>query len=154
MESKEEDFMNLIRWEPFSGMDEMFNRFPSLFTRFPRYAGTGDANYDWAPSVDISETGAEYLIRAALPAVKKEDVNVTVEDGMLTLAGERRQKEELKDEKFHKVESFYGNFSRSFALPEWVDEKGITADAKDGVLTVHIPKSKVEAKKPTAIKVQ
>ena len=88
--------MNLIRWEPFSGMDEMFNRFPSLFARFPRYVGSGDANNDWTPPVDISETGEEYLIRAALPAVKKEDVNVTVEDGMLTLAGERHQREELR----------------------------------------------------------
>jgi HSP20 family protein len=147
--------MNLIRWEPFAGMDQMFNPLlPNLFGRFPRYLGSGDANHDWAPPVDISETGEEYLIRAALPAVKKEDVNVTVEDGMLTLAGERQQTEDLKDEKFHKVESFYGNFSRSFALPEYVNEKGITADAKDGVLTVHIPKTKVEAAKPTTIKVQ
>ena len=147
--------MNLMRWEPFAGMDQIFNPlFPNLFGRFPRVAGSGDANYDWAPAVDISETEKEYLIRATLPAVNKEDVNVTVEDGMLTLTGERRQKEELKDEKFYKVESFYGNFSRSFALPEYVDEKGITADAKDGVLTVHIPKTKVEAAKPTTIKVQ
>jgi len=146
--------MNLVRWEPFRGMDQMFNGFPNLFAGFPRFAGSGDANYDWAPPVDISETGGEYLIRAALPAVKKEDVKVTVEGGMLTLAGERLQREELKDEKFHKVENFYGNFSRSFALPEYVDEKGITADAKDGVLTVHIPKAKVEATKPTTIKIQ
>jgi HSP20 family protein len=146
--------MSLIRWEPFSAMDDMFNRFPSLFGRFPRYAGSGDANYDWAPSVDISETGEEYLIRAALPAVKKDDVNVTVEDGMLTLSGERRQKEEQKDEKFHKVESFYGSFSRSFALPDAVNEAAIKAESKDGVLTIHVPKTKVEATKPTLIKVQ
>ncbi len=146
--------MNLVRWVPFGGMDEMFNRFPSLFARLPRYAGSGEINYDWSPPVDISETGEEYLIRAALPAVKKEDVSITVEDGMLTLAGERRQKEEVKDEKFHKVENFYGNFSRSFALPEYVNEKGITAGAEDGVLTVHIPKTKVEATKPTTIRVQ
>jgi HSP20 family protein len=146
--------MSLIRWEPFSAMDDMFNRFPSLFGHWSRLAGNGDSNYDWAPSVDISETGEEYLIRAALPAVKREDVNVTVEDGMLTLSGERRQKEEQKDEKFHKVESFYGSFSRSFALPEAVDETAIRAESKDGMLTVHVPKSKVEAKKPTTIKVQ
>jgi len=147
--------MNLVRWEPFAGMNQLFNPlFPNLFERFPRYIGSGDANYDWVPPVDISETEAEYLIRAALPAVKKEDVNVTVEDGMLTLTGERHQAEGLPNEKFYKVESFYGNFSRSFALPEYVNEKGITADAKDGVLTVHIPKTKVEATKPTTITVQ
>ena len=144
--------MNLIRWEPFNAMDDTFSRFPSLFGRWPRFAGNGE--YDWAPSVDISETGEEYLIRAALPAVKKEDVNVTVEDGMLTLSGERRQKEEQQDEKFHKVESFYGNFSRSFALPEAVDEAAIRAESRDGVLTVHVPKTKIAAKQPTTIKVQ
>ena len=147
--------MNLIRWEPFAGTNPMFNPlFPNLFGRFPRYSGLGDENHDWAPPVDISETEAEYLIRAALPAVKKEDVNVTVEDGMLTLAGERHQAKDLKDEKFYKIESFYGTFSRSFTLPEYVNAKGITADAKDGVLTVHIPKTKVEATTPTTIKVQ
>jgi HSP20 family protein len=144
--------MTLMRWEPFAGMDEMFNRFPSLLGRWPRYTTNGEV--DWAPSVDISETAQEYLIRASLPAVKKEDVAVTVADGMLTLSGERHQQQEQKDEKFHKLESFYGNFSRSFALPEAVDAAAIRAESKDGVLTIHVPKSKAEAKKPTTIKVQ
>jgi HSP20 family protein len=148
--------MNLIRWEPFSGMDDMFNfnRFPSLFGRWPRVSGNGESSLEWSPSVDISETGQEYLIRAALPAVKKEDVEVTFEDGMLTLSGERRQQEEQKDEKFHKVESFYGSFSRSFALPDAIDADTIRAESKDGVLTIHVPKTKAETKKPTTIKVQ
>jgi HSP20 family protein len=144
--------MTLMRWEPFAGMDEMFSRFPSLFARWPRYATNGEA--DWAPSVDISETAGEYLIRATLPAVKKEDVAVTVQDGMLTLSGERHQQQEQQDEKFHKIESFYGNFSRSFALPDAVDAAAIRADSKDGVLTIHVPKSKAETRKPTTIKVQ
>ena len=146
--------MSLVRWEPFSAVDDMFNRFPSFFGRFPRYAADTDGKFDWAPSVDISETGGEYLIRAALPAVKKEDVKVTVDDGMLTLSGERRQKEEQKDEKFYKVENFYGSFSRSFALPESVNSSAIRAESKDGVLTIHVPKTKAEARKPTTIKVQ
>jgi HSP20 family protein len=147
--------MNLIRWEPFSAMDDMVNRFPAWFGRWPRLPGSAlETSTDWAPSVDISETQDEYLIRASLPGVKKEDAKVTVEDGMLTLSGERQQQEEQKDEKFHKVESFYGCFSRSFALPDVVDEAAIRADSKDGVLTVHVPKTKVEAKKPTTIKVQ
>jgi HSP20 family protein len=146
--------MNVVRWEPFSAMDEMINRFPSFFGRWPRFAADTESKLDWAPSVDISETGEEFLIRAALPAVKKEDVKVMVEDGMLTLSGERRQKEEQQDEKFHKVETYYGNFSRSFALPEAVDEAAIRAESKDGVLTIHVPKTKVETKKPTTIKVQ
>ena len=146
--------MSIVRWEPFSGMDEMFNRFPAFFGRWPKFVADPEAKYDWAPAVDISETGQEYLIRAALPAVKKEDVKVTVDDGMLTLSGERFRKEEQKDEKFHKVESFYGSFSRSFALPDAVDEAAIRAESKDGVLTIHVPKTQVEAKKPTNIKVQ
>ena len=146
--------MSIVRWEPFSAMDEMFNRFPSLFGRWPKFAAESEGTLDWAPPVDISETGEEYLLRAALPAVKKEDVKVTVEDGMLTLSGERRQKEEEKSEKFHKVETFYGSFSRSFALPDAVDQAAIRAESKDGVLVIHVPKTKVETKKPTTIKIQ
>ena len=146
--------MNVIRWEPFGGMDEMFNRFPTMFERWARLAGSGEKGVEWSPSADISETGQEYLIRATLPAVKKEDVTVTVEDGMLTVSGERRQQDERKDERFHKVESFYGSFSRSFSLPEGTDPSAIRAESKDGVLTIHVPKIKAEAKKPTTIKVQ
>lgn len=146
--------MTLIRWEPFTAMDDLFSRFPSLLARWPRMSGSGDASLDWAPPVDISETGQEYLIRATLPAVKKDDVEITVEDGMLTLSGERRQKEEQKEEKFHKVESLYGSFSRSFTLPDAIDAAAITAESKDGVLTIHVPKTKAEDKKLTTIKVQ
>jgi HSP20 family protein len=146
--------MNLIRWEPFNAMDEMFNRFPAVFGRWPRFYGNVEKDFDWVPTADISETGTEYLIRAALPDVKKEDVEVTFADGMLTLRGERQRKEEQKDEKFHKVESFYGTFSRTFALPDAIDDKAIRAESKDGVLTIHVPKTKVEATKPTTIKVQ
>ena len=144
--------MNLTRWEPFYGMDKMFNRLPGLFGYAPW--GSEYLDFDWSPSVDISETEKEYLIRAALPAVKKEDVKVTYEDGMLTLSGERRKEEEQKGEKFHRVESFYGNFSRSFELPNAIDAEAISAEAKDGVLTVHVPKMKAEATKPATIKVQ
>lgn len=146
--------MTVVRWDPFSAMDEAFTRFPSLFGRWPQLSGNGEKNVEWSPSVDISETADEYLICAALPAVKKEDVTVTVEAGMLTLKGERRQKDEQKNEKFHKVETFYGSFSRSFSLPEGADANRIRAESKDGMLTIHVPKTKAEVAKPTAIKVQ
>jgi HSP20 family protein len=146
--------MNVIRWEPFGGMDDMFNRFPSLFEKWARLSGTGEKGVGWAPSVDISETDQEYLIRASLPAVKKEDVNVTVEDGMLTVSGERRQQQQQKDEKFHKIENFYGSFARTFSLPEGTDPSAIRAESKDGVLTIHVPKARAETKKPTTVKVQ
>jgi HSP20 family protein len=146
--------MNLTRWEPFYAMDKMFNRFPSLFGYGPRLGTAEYPDLDWLPSVDISETDQEYLIRAALPAVKKEDVEVTYEDGTLTLSGERRKEEGETGEKFHRVESFYGNFSRSFELPDAIDADAISAEVKDGVLTVHVPKTKVEVKKLATIKVQ
>jgi HSP20 family protein len=146
--------MNVIRWEPFGAMDDMFNRFPSMLDKWARLTGGGEKGVEWSPSADISETDQEYLIRASLPAVKKEDVTVTVEDGMLTVSGERRQQDEQKDEKFHKIESFYGSFSRSFSLPEGTDPSAIRAESKDGVLTIHVPKTKAETRKPTTIKVQ
>lgn len=147
--------MSLIRWEPFSGMDDAFARMPSLFGRWPRtFEGNGNRALDWAPSVDISETDTEYLIRAELPAVKKEDVHVTLDDSTLTISGERRQKTEDKKEKMHRVETVYGKFSRSFSLPDNADAANIRAESKDGVITVHVAKAKVEPRKPTEIKVQ
>ena|SRR5690348_15261302 len=147
--------MSLIRWEPFSGIDDAFARMPSLFGRWPRVfdADTNRA-LDWQPSVDISETDAEYLIRAELPAVKKEDVRVTFDEGMLTISGERKQKTEDKSEKLHRVETVYGKFSRSFALPDNADAASIRAESKDGVITVHVAKTKATPRKPTEIKVQ
>jgi HSP20 family protein len=143
--------MSLVRWEPFAGMDDAFNRLVGRLALSENRAGS---RFDWAPSVDISETGNEYLIRAELPAVKKEDLQITFDDGMLTVSGERRQKVDDKSEKFHRVESFYGKFSRSFTLPESVDVAAIKADSKDGIVTIHVPKTKTEAKKPIEIKVQ
>ena len=147
--------MSLIRWEPFTGTDDLFARMPSMFGRWPRaFEFNGNKAFEWSPSVDISETDGEFLIRADLPAVKKEDVQVTVDDGMLTISGERRQQTEEKKEKSHRIETVYGKFSRSFSLPDNVDAANIRAESKDGVITVHVAKIKVEPKKPTQIKVQ
>lgn len=145
--------MSLISWEPFTGANDLFARMPSLLGRWPR-TEMGRQALDWAPAVDISETDAEYLIRADLPAVKREDIRVTVDDGMLTISGERRQQSEDKTEKTHRVETVYGKFSRSFSLPDNVDAANIRAESKDGVVTVHVAKVKVAPKKPTEIKVQ
>lgn len=146
--------MSVVRWDPFANMDEMFARMPSLLGRWPRWAGDGEGAAEWAPTVDISETDTEYLLKAQLPAVKKEDVRVTFDDGMLTISGERKQEKEEKGEKFHRIESLHGTFARSFSLPDAIDPAAIRADSKDGVITVHVPKSKIEASKPKEIKVQ
>jgi HSP20 family protein len=126
----------------------MFNRWPS------RLASSNGGNIEWAPFANISETDQEFLIRAELPAVKKEDVKVTLNDGVITIEGERQQQKEDKNEKLHRVESFYGHFTRSFSLPESVDENAIRCDSKDGVLTVHIPKAQSPKQEPKQIKVE
>jgi HSP20 family protein len=150
---RKEVIMNLVRWEPFASFENMFGRMPAL--RWSPLADfDGETRTGWSPSVDISENDQEYLIRAELPAVRKEDVQITFEDGMLTLNGERRQKTEEKKEKFHRVETFYGKFSRSFTLPENVDSGAIRAESKDGIVTVHVPKTKTELKNAKEIKIQ
>ena len=147
--------MSLVRWDPFVDVDTLFNRLmPSSFARWPRLSGDGDKKLEWAPSADISETDQEYVIRASLPAVKKEDVQVTVDAGMITIKGERKQQKEDKSEKYHRVESFYGTFERSFSLPENVNSDAIRCESKDGVLTVHIPKIEPQKAQPKQISVQ
>lgn len=148
--------MSIVRWEPFGEMESMFNRLmPSMFSRWPARFGSSNGNtIEWAPSADISETDKEYLIRAELPAVKKDDVRVTVDEGMITIEGERKHQKEDKNEKVHRIESFYGHFTRSFSLPESVDEGAIRCDSKDGVLTVHIPKTQTPKQQPKQIKVE
>jgi HSP20 family protein len=148
--------MSLVRWEPFTGIDEMFNRMlPASFARWPRVTlPSNGEKYEWSPSADVSETEKEYLIRAQLPAVKKEDVKVTVDQGMITIEGERKQERDDKTEKYHRIESFHGTFSRSFSLPENASADDIRCESKDGVLVVHIPKIKVEAPKAKQIKVE
>jgi len=148
--------MSLIRWEPFGSVDTLFNRMlPSAFANWPRLALEGTSGkVEWAPSADISETEKEYVIRAELPAVKKEDVQVTLDDGMITIKGERKQQKEDKNEKFHRVESVYGSFERHFSLPENVNADTIRCESKDGILTVHIPKSETPKVKAKQISVQ
>ena len=148
--------MNLIRWEPMREADDLMRRFGTMgFGRWPRmFTEEGEQAIEWTPAADISETDKEYVVKAELPGVKREDVKVTQEDGMLTIEGERKYEKEEKDEKKHRVERFYGTFCRSFNLPEDVDAKAIRAETKDGVLNVHIPKLRVEKTKPVEIKVQ
>jgi HSP20 family protein len=147
--------MSLIKWQPFGDFDDSFSRLmPALFGRGTRIGAENGGKFTWAPSADISETDQEYLIRAELPAVKKEDVKVTLEQGTITIHGERKEEKETRDEKYHRVESFRGAFSRSFSVPENIDEAAIRADSKDGILTVHLPKTKAATAKAVEVKVQ
>ena len=96
---------------------------------------------DWAPAMDVQETDKEYLIKADLPDVKKEDVKVGIEDGILSVEGERKQEKEEKGRKFHRIERAYGKFVRRMTVPTDVDATKVAAEFKDGVLNVHLPKS-------------
>jgi len=139
--------MQLAQWNPFREMDEMLRGFrPGLSRDLAPLA-------DWAPAVDISEKEKEYLVKAQLPGVKKEDVKIELLNGVLTLSGERRFQKEDKDEKQHRIESAYGNFVRSFVVPEDVLAEKIVADYKDGILAVHLPKTDIKKPATKTIKV-
>lgn len=144
--------MDLIRWSPFRDIDELFNRYGrSLESSVPSLLGEGTR---WRPAANIVENDKEYTIRADLPEVKKEDIDITVDGGVLTISGERRVEKSAENEKEHRRETFYGSFTRSFSLPDGTDEKGIQAETKDGVLTVHIPKMAAEKRSPVSISIK
>jgi HSP20 family protein len=142
--------MNLIKWDPFRELEDVSNRLNRIFGRSTARAESGQemlAVADWSPSIDISETDAAYLIKAEIPGVKKEDVKVTIQDGMLTVQGERKMQKEEKGKKFHRVERSYGSFVRSFRIPDNADENSVKAEFKDGMLNVTLAKSaKAKAK--------
>jgi HSP20 family protein len=146
----------LTRWDPFKELDEMQNRLSALFGRSPvRKNGEKQESLtvaEWSPLVDISEDEKEYLIKAELPEVKKEDAKVSVQNDVLTISGERKYEKEEKGKKYHRVERAYGSFERSFTLPEDADAAKIAAEFKDGVLKVHLPKS--EKPRPKSIEVK
>ena len=149
--------MNAItRWDPFRELEEMQNRLSTLVGRAPvRKNGEKKEAMtvaEWAPLVDITEDDKEYLIKAELPEVKKEDIKLTAHNDVLTITGERKYEKEEKGKKYHRVERAYGSFERSFTLPEDADEGKIAAEFKDGVLKVHLPKS--EKAKPKSIEVK
>jgi HSP20 family protein len=146
----------LTRWDPFKEMEELQNRLSGFFSRVPLRRGNGEKESitvaEWAPLVDITEDDKEYLIKAELPEVKKEEVKVTVEHGILTITGERKFEKEEKGRKYHRIERAYGSFVRTFTLPDDADAEKVNAEFKDGVLKVHLTKS--ERAKPKQIEVK
>ena len=140
---------------PFKDRDELENR---LATMLAAREVTGNGGKEaltvaqWSPLVDITEDEKEYLIKAELPEMKKEDVRLTVENDVLAISGERKFEKEEKGRKYHRVERAYGSFVRTFSLPEDADGSKVTADFKDGMLQVHLPKS--EKAKPKAIEIK
>ena len=134
-------------WNPIHEMDELFhNRLSSVL------GGEGLQSAAWSPVVDIEESAEAYTIRAELPGLSKEKVKVTVENGVLTLSGERDLERRMETKTFHRVERSHGTFTRSFTLPEDVDSESVAANFKDGLLEIQIAKR--EEALPKSIKVR
>ena len=146
--------MNVVKWNPFRELEDIQTRLNRFFNDVPARRVEDNSMFfaDWTPMVDVQETDKEYLIKAELPEVKKDDVKVEMLDGVLTIEGERKQESEEKGKKFHRVERSYGKFVRQFTLPTEIDATRIQAEFKDGVLNVHLPKT--AQAKPKAIEVK
>jgi HSP20 family protein len=146
----------LARWHQMKQLEALQQGLGSLFSRSPTQWTEGQeepiAVAEWAPLVDISEDDKEYRIKAELPEVKKEDVKVTAEEGTLTIMGERKFEKEEQGRKYHRVERAYGSFLRSFSLPADANPVKVSAEFKDGVLTVHLVKD--EKAKPQHVEVK
>ena len=153
----------LVRWDPFrtqwnpsKDRDELESR---LATMLATREATGNGGKEaltvaqWSPLVDITEDEKEYLIKAELPDMKKENVRLTVENAVVAISGERTFEKEEKGKKYHRIERAYGSFVRSFTLPEDADGSKVSADFKDGMLQVHLPKSQKAKPKTIEIKV-
>jgi len=144
------------RWDPFSQMTDFERGFSRLFGGALQAPGNGDEPISaaaWEPLTDITEDEKEFLVKAELPEVKKEDVKVNVEDGILRISGERKFEKEEKNKKYHRIERSYGSFLRAFTLPEGADATKIAADFKEGVLMVHLPKTEKAKAKAIEVKV-
>jgi HSP20 family protein len=145
----------LAKWNPFRELETLQNRLTTLFRR-PLLPMNGEETFgvtEWMPLVDVTEDEKEFLITAELPEMKKEDVKVTVENGMLRITGERKFEKEEKGKKYHRVERAYGTFERTFLVPEGTTPEKLTAEYKEGVLKVHLPKTEEVKPKPLEVKV-
>ena len=145
----------MIRWEPSRGLPITRDRVDRLFNEFLGRGWGGEeglATGVWTPQVDVFETPDHIVLKADLPEMKKEDVEITIQNNTLTLKGERKMETETKDHQVYRLERSYGTFSRSFTLPPTVDVERTTAEFTEGVLTLTLPRR--EESKPKQIKVK
>ncbi|WP_292660754.1 Hsp20/alpha crystallin family protein [Nitratifractor sp.] len=147
--------MKLTQFDPFKEFQNMQKTFEYMNRLMQSVESAPEAPaVDFVPAVNTREADDAYYIEVDLPGVKKEDINIDVKDNVLTISGERNVEEERKEDDFYRVESVYGKFERSFSLPEDVDADKIEAEAKDGVLTVKIPKAQSVDKAPKKIEIK
>ncbi|MDH7500201.1 MAG: Hsp20/alpha crystallin family protein [candidate division NC10 bacterium] len=146
--------MAIVRWYPFRELTSLQERMNELFDRAFWRGGPEEESLAaaWAPAVDIYETEDKVVLKAELPGLKKDHIDIQIRENTLTLKGEKKFEKEVKEENYHRVERTYGTFQRSFTLPNTVKQEGIEAIFKDGVLEVSLPKA--EEAKPKQIKVQ
>jgi HSP20 family protein len=146
--------MAIVRWEPFRDLLSLQERMNRMFNEQYRGASADDEwalGGSWAPAVDIYEQGQDIVLKAELPGVDPKDVDIRLENNVLTLRGQRKFENEVKRESYHRVERSYGSFSRSFTLPSVVDQANIKAEVKDGILKLVLPKR--EEAKPKQIEI-
>ena len=141
--------MALVRWDPGREVDTLQSEVNRIFDTF--FGGNDTRARRWVPAMDLVETDDHLVLRADLPGLEKDDVNVEVKDGVLTISGERRAEQEHKSEGYHRVERAFGSFSRSLSLPDGIDAEKVTADFDKGVLEVRIPKP--EERKPHRVSI-
>jgi HSP20 family protein len=147
--------MAIVRFDPFRELTAMQDRINRIFGEAYTRRGDDDVTNrgDWIPPVDIYQNDRqEIVIKAEMPGLRREDIDLRVENNTLTLKGERKRESEVKDEAYHRVERVHGVFARSFSLPATVDANKVSADYKDGILTVVLPMR--EEAKPRQIQVQ
>jgi HSP20 family protein len=145
--------MNSIsRWDTFRGLSSLQDQVNRLFEDTVSRGRTGDSDLaTWAPAVDIYETDHELVVKADLPEVDEKDIDIRVENNTLTIRGERKFQRETSEDNYLRIERAYGNFTRSFSLPNTVNTEAIRAEYRNGVLTVHMAKR--EESKPKQIKI-
>jgi HSP20 family protein len=144
--------MSITRWDPFQNLATLQDQVNRLFEAPITARRTESSNLTaWAPAVDIYETENELVVKADLPEIDEKDLDVRVENNMLTIRGERKFEQKVEEDNYLRIERTYGSFSRSFSLPTTVNTEGIHAEYKNGVLTVQLPK-RAEAK-PRQVKI-
>src|SRR5579862_9922770 len=141
----------ITRWEPFRNLSTLQEQVNRLFDSSFKGNGDNSALTTWAPAVDIYETENELVLKADLPEISEKDLDIRVENNMLTIRGERKFEQKVNEDNYLRIERTYGSFSRSFSLPNTVNTEAIKADYKNGVLTVQLPK-RAESK-PKQVKV-
>ena len=145
--------MAIVRWDPFGEALRMQRDMNRIFSRLGAAEVGAEGPVAWMPKIDVKRSGDDVVVRAELPGIDPADVDVEVTDGVLTIRGERRQEEKQEGEDWLVCESCYGSFERSLTIPESVDASAITAEYKDGILVVTVPKA-LEAVRPKTTKIE